>query len=94
VPQLLLMTTRDWLMLPMMAAARLLPPETRARLTLRSNYFGKATTVSQFFALVSALAWPAWLQLFAILSAGVGVLSVASYAARGCREAFGGRPAR
>lgn len=89
LPMLALIITRDILMVPMLLALPLASRQTRSSLTMRSNVFGKITTVAQFSALIAAMLLPELVFPLAVLSCALGVLCIISYSRRGYREAYG-----
>ena len=83
--QLVLLTTREWLLAGLLALRRLFarsPRPTRLRYT--ASLLGKATTVAQFLALLSLLtpAPPGWQSALCGVASGLGVLAVAGYVRR------------
>lgn len=84
--QLSLILTRDLLMVPMLLALPLMSRQTRECLTLRSNVYGKITTVAQFSALIASLLFPSLLPPLTYLSAALGVLCALAYLLRALDE--------
>src|SRR5687768_2528743 len=81
-----LILTRDLAMIPMVLALPFASARTRSMLTMRSNVFGKITTVAQFCALIASLLMPAYVHELSLLSALLGVACIGSYFLRGYRE--------
>jgi cardiolipin synthase (CMP-forming) len=77
-----LLLTRELLVVPMMLGYRLLPETRRRDIDLRAGVPGKATTVTQFFAVGALLVWPEALPPLAVLAAALGLAAGISYALR------------
>jgi phosphatidylglycerophosphate synthase len=77
---ILLIGARELLFVPLMA---LYAAARRPRLgELHADPIGKAATIAQFVALAAAFAAPRWALPAAVAAAGLGVATVAHYAAR------------
>jgi cardiolipin synthase (CMP-forming) len=77
-----LLLVREALVVPMMLVYRLLPEARRRDIDLRAGKPGKATTVTQFFAVAALMLWPEAVPPLAVLAGVLGVLAGLSYALR------------
>ena len=93
-PLLLLIATRELILIPIAALYRL-TPWLRARLQyrFRAGALGKAATVAQFLAITLILFRDARAPVAAVAAALIGTLAAAAYIVRGVRLARGPRPA-
>jgi cardiolipin synthase (CMP-forming) len=94
LPLLLLIATREIILIPIAALYRFTPwLRSRMRYRFRAGPLGKAATVAQFLAITLVLFRDARAPLAAIAAAVIGAAAALAYVVRGVRLARAGRPA-
>jgi cardiolipin synthase (CMP-forming) len=94
LPLLLLIATREIILIPLAALYRFTPwLRARMRYRFRAGALGKAATVAQFLAVTLVLFRDARAPVAAIAASAIGAAAALAYIVRGVRLARGARPA-